>query len=98
MTARRKQTHGELSRAINAFLATYEADKVPPGFRTIKGWSVLFKVNTRQAWNNIERFLKAGHAERAIYRVKAGTIIRPVPHYRLSPPALKALALTRCTR
>ena len=90
----RKQTHGELSRAINAFLASYEADKVPPGFLTMKDWAAAFKVNTRQAWNNIERFLKAGHAERATFRVKAGTILRPVSHYRLSPDALKALGLT----
>lgn len=89
-----KQTHRELSKAINAFLATYEADKVPPGFLTIKDWGSTFKVNTRQAWNNIERFMQAGHAERAIYRVKAGTILRPVPHYRLSKDALKALRLT----
>lgn len=89
-----KQTHRELSRAINAFLATYEADKVPHGFLTIAEWSSLFKVNTRQAWNNIERIIKAGHAERAIYRVKAQTVIRPVPHYRLSKEALKALGLT----
>ena len=94
MSKRAKQTHGELSRAINAFLATYEADKVPRGFLTIAEWSALFKVNTRQAWNNIERIMKAGHAERATYRVKAGTIIRPVPHYRLTPASLKAIGLT----
>ena len=94
MTARRKQTHGELSRAINAFLATYESDKVPPGFRTLKDWSAIFKVNTRQSWNIIERFIAAKHAERAIYRVKAGTVIRKVPHYRLSRAALRGLGLT----
>ena len=95
---RRKTSNNPLGAAVNAFLATYESDKVPAGFRTVSQWSAHFRVNTRQSCNIIHRFLKVGHAEKANYRIKQQTMIRPVDHYRLSPPALKALGLTHLKR
>jgi len=95
---RRKTSNSSLGAAINAFLATYESDKVPAGFRTITQWSPILRVNTRQTCNILHRFLKVGHAEKANYRIKQQTMIRPVDHYRLSPPALKALGLTHLKR
>lgn len=83
-----------MSKAINTFLASYEADKVPPGYLTLNEWGAVFKVTIRMAWNTILRFIKAGHCERAVFRVKTSTIIRPVAHYRLSKEALKGLGLT----
>ena len=89
----RRPTHGDVSRAINAFLASYEVDKPDPGFRTLEQWVPILKVRSRQCYNHIERLMLAGHAERKVYRVKAHTIIRPVPHYRISKEAIAKLRL-----
>lgn len=89
----RKQTHGDVSRAINAFLATYEVETPEPGFRTLEQWEPILKVRSRQCYNHIERLMLAGHAERRTYRVKAHSIIRPVPHYRISKEAIAKLGL-----
>ena len=88
-----KQTHTDIAKAVNAFLATYEVDKVEPGFRTLEEWAPILKVKPRQCFNHLDRLMKVGHAERKTFRVKAHTIIRPVPHYRISPKAVTALRL-----
>ena len=93
-----KTSNSSLGAAVNAFLATYESDKVPAGFRTVSQWAPFLRVNTRQTLNVINRFLKVGHAEKATYRIKQRSMIRPVDHYRFSKPALKALGLTRLFR
>ena len=89
-----KHNYRELSKAMSSFLATFEADKVPPGYLSLNEWGAVFNVSVRMAWNNIYRFIKAGHCERAVFRVKTSNSIRPVAHYRLSKPALKGLGLT----
>ena len=94
---KRKTCNNPLGAAVSAFLATYESDRVPIGFRTVTQWSVLFRVNTRQTLNIIGRLAKVNHAEKASYRIRQRSMIRPVDHYRLSPAALKALGLTRAT-
>ena len=88
-----KRTHTDIAKAVNAFLATYEVDRPEPGFRTLEEWAPILKVKPRQCFNHLDRLMDAGHAERRIYRVKAHTIIRPVPHYRISKEAIKGLGL-----
>jgi hypothetical protein len=95
---KRKTSNSSLGAAINAFLATYESDKVPPGWFTCIQLAPLLRIQERQAANIAIRFLKAGQAERRMYRVKAGCYIRPVPHYRFTPQAAKALGLTKPKR
>lgn len=85
----------ELAESVSRFLASFEADKVPPGWFTCIQLAPLLRIQERQAANIALRFLKAGQAERRMYRVKAGCYIRPVPHYRFSAAAAKAIGLTR---
>ena len=93
-----KTSNGDLGKAVNAFLATYECDKVPKGYLTVAAWAPHLGVNSRQAWNVIHRFARVGHATEASFRIKQRSMIRPVVHYRFSPAALKALGLTRLFR
>ena len=88
----------ELAESVSRFLASFEADKVPREWTTLINLAPLLGVSDRQVYNIASRFIKAGQAERRMYRVKAGCYIRPVPHYRFTPQAAKALGLTKPKR
>jgi hypothetical protein len=88
----------ELAESISRFLSSFESDKVPKGWYTALTLAPHLGVQDRQANNIANRFLKAGKAERRVFRVNVGCYIRPVPHYRFTPDAEKALGLTRSKR
>jgi hypothetical protein len=88
----------ELAESVSRFLSSFEADKVPREWTTLINLAPLLGVSDRQVYNIASRFIKAGHAERRTFRIKVGSMIRPVPHYRFSPQASKALGLTKPKR
>jgi hypothetical protein len=95
---KRKTSNNSLGAAVSAFLATYESDKVPEGFRTVSQWSPLLKVNSRQTHNILSRLCRVSHVEKASFRIRQRSFIRPVDHYRMTKAALKALGLTHLKR
>ena len=88
----------ELAESVSRFLASFEADKVPPGWFTSLTLAPRLGIQDRQAHNIALRFLKAGQAEKRMFRINVGCYIRPVPHYRFTPQAAKALGLTKPRR
>lgn len=88
----------DLSSALTAYLSTFEAERPEAGFRTLADWGSIMGVGERQAFNVIERLMKAGKADSRKYRTVCRSVIRPRPHYRISPEALKALGLTKARR
>lgn len=84
----------DLSAALTAYLSTFEAEKPEAGFLTLADWGAIMGVGERQAFNVIERLMKAGKADSRKYRIVCKSVIRPRPHYRIVPEALKALGLT----
>jgi hypothetical protein len=85
----------ELAAAISGFLATFESDKVPSGWLTTYALGERLGVKDRQAYNIAQRFIKAGKAEKRTFRINVGCYIRPVPHYRFTPAAAKALGISK---
>ena len=83
----------DLSSAVTAYLATFEAERPEPGFRNLAEWGAIMGVGDRQAFNIIERLMKAGKADSRKFRTVCRSVIRPRPHYRIAPDALKALGL-----
>lgn len=83
-----------LGAALTAYLATFEAERPDPGYYTLAEWASVMKVGERQVFNVIERLTKAGKSDSRKYRIVCHSVIRPRPHYRIAPDALKALGLT----
>jgi len=84
----------DLSAALTAYLSTFEAEKPEAGYRTLADWGAIMGVGERQAFNVIERLMKAGKADTRRFRTVCKSVIRPRPHYRIAPEALKAIGLT----
>jgi hypothetical protein len=85
----------ELAAAISEFMATFESDVVPNGWLTTYELGDKLGVKDRQAYNIAVRFMKAGHADKKTFRIKVGCFIRPVPHYKFSKKAERAMGLTK---
>lgn len=67
-----------------AVLATSQApDKVPPGWLTAKEISERVGKALSTIGGQLNRAVKEGSAERKTFRVMCGSVVRPVPHYRL---------------
>jgi hypothetical protein len=98
MNRRSSQTARDLAESVSRFLASFEADKVPPGWYTTLTMAPLLGIKDRQAYNIAARFVAAGQAEKKNFRIKVGCYIRPVPHYRFTTAAAKALGLTKPRR
>ena len=84
----------DITDSINAYLAQYEADKVPKGWYTTAELARHWKLQIRQAQNRTQRFVDAGECEKRTYRVKSKTTIRPVHHFGFKAGAAKVLGLT----
>lgn len=84
----------DITDAINAYLAAFEADKVPKGWYTTWQLARIWKLQLRQSQNRTQRFLDAGECEKRTYKIKSKTTIRPVQHFGFKPAAAKILGLT----
>jgi hypothetical protein len=84
-----------LATAVSTFLATFESEVVPQGWHTVRQLEPHLGVRDRQAANIAQRFVKHKQAEVRTFRILVGSMIRPVPHYRFTPAAEKALGLTK---
>lgn len=56
-------------------------DEVPEGHKTAIQWADEWNLSERQSQDIIKRLLHRGFAGRAVYRIKNGGCVRPVPHY-----------------
>lgn len=83
----------DLVNAVSEYLSQFEAEKVPKGWYTLVQLGEKLGVHERQAGNYANRFIRCGKAQRKTFRIKAGSMIRPVAHYKFDRDASKALGL-----
>jgi predicted transcriptional regulator len=63
--------------------STAPVDVVPPGWFSVSELSKKLKKPVPTLQQKMQHLLKAGKAERKIYRVRLEKTVRPVPHYKL---------------
>ena len=85
----------KLRDSINAYLAEVGCVTVPKGWYTSSGLTKHLDLSQRAVTIIVNRMTKAGDVEIRKFRVLAGQVLRPVPHYRFSPRAAKALGLDK---
>tara|TARA_R110000868_G_scaffold193496_3_gene438476 strand:+ start:132 stop:341 length:210 start_codon:yes stop_codon:yes gene_type:complete len=56
-------------------------DKIPPNWKTTNDWARRWKIGERQASRILRGAMRSRQVRRKLFRVRAGTAIRPVPHY-----------------
>ncbi len=83
----------QLAESVSAYLQQFECDKVSAGWYTLRELGKKLGVQERQAGNIARRFTEHGQAEIKNFRIKAGPYIRPVPHYKFTKGAMKALGI-----
>ena len=85
----------ELAESVSRFLASFEADKVPSDWRTVTQLGRTLGCHGRTAERIIGRMARIGQVEKRMFRIHLANHIRPVPHYKFSRDAAKALGLTK---
>jgi len=94
MNHRASQNARDLAASVARFLATYEADKVPPGWYSLQTFAQVTGCHLRTAERVIKKFERVKHAERKYFKVPMANHLRSIPHYRFTNEAAKALGLT----
>ena len=84
----------ELAESVASFLASFEADKVPAGWRTVSQLGKALRCHGRTAERIVGKMARIGQVEKKLFRVHLANHIRPVPHYKFSKDAEKAMGLT----
>jgi hypothetical protein len=85
----------DLADSVARFLASFEADKVPSDWRTVTQLGRTLGCHGRTAERIIGRMARIGQVEKRLFRIHLANHIRPVPHYKFSRDAAKALGLTK---
>jgi hypothetical protein len=80
---RSKQTDVHMMAFLGAVNGSIEP--IPPGFKTTRELSVLWKRSTAQTSKMLTKALDCGTIEIKSFRIKTSAGIRGVPHYRPTP-------------
>ena len=56
-------------------------DKIPPGWKTTAQWAKQWKLQHRHTSRILGGAVAAGDVRCKSYRIRTGSIVRPVPHY-----------------
>jgi hypothetical protein len=72
------------AKALQAALND-EAEKVPKGWMTIEQWTKFSNKSAQTTWRRIVMMVKNGRAERRMFRINRNGVVRPIPHYSLTP-------------
>ena len=73
----------DLARWCAALATSQDPDKVPPGWLTAKQICKQVGKALSTVGGQLNRAVKEGAAERTTFRILTGSVVRPVPHYRL---------------
>ena len=98
MSKKRPRPARELAESVSRFLASFEAEKVPPGWYTVRNLAKALKCQERTSERICNRLRRVGQVETKTFRVFMANHLRPVVHYRLSKEAVKAIGLTKANR
>ena len=85
----------ELRESIAAYLEATDCENVPPCWLTTKQLERHTGYSQRGVSLILGKIIAAGDAEVRKFKVKAGQVIRPVPHYKFTPRAIAALGLDK---
>jgi DNA-binding MarR family transcriptional regulator len=94
MNPKASKTARKLADSVSRFLASFEAEQVPPGWYNLTDIGKTLGIQQRSAERIVKRMERVGQSEKKIYRVFMANHLRPVLHYRFTPAAEKALGLT----
>jgi predicted transcriptional regulator len=82
MSRRPTSPDADLARWCAALSAEVVTDEVPPGWLTTKDIAAKLGKGQSTVGAQLGRAVAAGTCERRNFRIRTGSIIRPVPHYR----------------
>lgn len=79
----KRATDPDLARWCAVLATSQDPDKVPPGWLTAKEISERIGKALSTVGGQLGRAVLEGSAERKTFRILTGSVVRPVPHYRL---------------
>lgn len=85
----------KLRESINSYLAEVGAVTVPKGWHSTVSLARHLDLSSRSVTILLGRMIQAGDVEIRKFRVQSGQVLRPIPHYKFSPRAAKALGLDK---
>ena len=67
------------------------ADEVPPGWKTVEGWMLAWKLSYSQTHRILSTALRDRTVRRKSFRVPmTNGVLRPIPHYSAAKTKAKA--------
>lgn len=87
----------KLRESIAAYIAEISVKAPPRGWLTTHDLERHLDLSQRSVSLIIARMVDASDVEVRKFRIKTGQVVRPVPHYKFTPRALKALGLDKQT-
>ena len=83
----------QIQQAVNAYLATFEADVVPKGWYSSAHLAKAYGCSQSNILMLLRRLAKAGKVERKDFRINGAKGLHKAAHYKLEPAAAKAFGL-----